>query len=159
MTYLQSSQKTSGGLAGGTGCLFCDKPAEDRDGENFIVRRGAHAYVILNLYPYNNGHFMVVPYEHVPSPELLPAETLTELMLLLNQGLAALRTMYTPQAFNIGMNIGTAAGAGIAEHVHLHAVPRWAGDTNFMTVAAGTRVIPEDPPETWQRMRAAWPQK
>lgn len=157
MTYLQSNDKTSGGNPAGAGCLFCDKPAEARDEENLIVWRGAYVYALLNLYPYNNGHFMMVPYRHVPTTEQLDAATLTELMVGLNQGLAALRAMYDPQAFNIGLNIGAAAGAGIAEHVHLHAVPRWAGDTNFMTVAAETRVIPEDLRETCRRMRAAWP--
>lgn len=151
MSYLQASSPAAGG------CIFCEKPQQDRDDENLLVRRGAAAYVLLNLYPYNNGHFMVVPYQHVNSPEQLEAAALTEMMVLLNQGLAALRSMYNPQAFNIGMNIGAAAGAGIADHVHLHAVPRWAGDTNFMTVAAGTRVIPEDLHLTCRRMRAAWP--
>ncbi|MGQ0600702.1 MAG: HIT family protein [Anaerolineales bacterium] len=153
MQYLQGSDTRESG----TGCIFCDKPAEERDNVNLIVQRGQKAFVILNLYPYNNGHFMVVPYTHVPSTEQLEADTLTEMMLLLNQGLGALRAMYNPQAFNVGMNIGVAAGAGIAEHVHLHAVPRWAGDTNYMTVTASTRVIPEDLRDTWQRMRAAWP--
>jgi ATP adenylyltransferase len=160
MSYLQSADKHSGGEAAdgpGTGCLFCDKPAEARDEQNLIVVRGQHAYVILNLYPYNNGHFMVVPYAHAPSSETLEPAALTEMMLLMNRGLAALRALYNPQAFNVGMNIGTAAGAGIADHVHLHAVPRWAGDTNFMTVAAGTRVIPEDLNITWRRLREAWP--
>lgn len=157
MTYLQGNDTSATERRGPTGCLFCDKASDDRDAENLIVHRGQNAYVILNLYPYNNGHFMVVPYEHVPSPEELGAATLTEMMQLMNQGLGVLRTLYDPQAFNVGMNIGRAAGAGIAEHVHLHAVPRWAGDTNFMTVAAGTRVIPEDLNETWKRMRAAWP--
>jgi ATP adenylyltransferase len=152
MHYLQNNAEVSGG------CIFCAKPGEGRDAENLIVRRGEHAYVILNLYPYNNGHMMVVPYAHVPSPEQLETATLTEMMTLLNHGLSALRRMYNPQAFNVGMNIGGAAGAGIAEHIHLHAVPRWAGDTNFMTVTAGTRVIPEDLRETWQRMKEAWPQ-
>jgi ATP adenylyltransferase len=160
MTYLQSnSQPQATGLLRNTGCIFCDKPREDRDAENLIVRRGRHAYVILNLYPYNNGHFMVVPYVHTPSSEQLDTPTLTELMLLLNEGLAALRALYNPQAFNVGMNIGVAAGAGIAEHVHLHVVPRWTGDTNFMTVAANTRVIPEDLRVTWRRLKEAWPER
>jgi ATP adenylyltransferase len=158
MSYLQSNpQPPATGLLKSTGCIFCDLPREERDAENLIVRRGQQAYVILNLYPYNNGHFMVVPYAHTASSEQLEAATLTELMLLLNQGLAALRKLYNPQAFNVGMNIGAAAGAGIAGHVHLHAVPRWAGDTNFMTVAADTRVIPEDLRVTWRRLREAWP--
>ncbi len=160
MAYLQSnSQPPATGLLKSTGCIFCDKPRESRDAENLIIRRGQHAYVILNLYPYNNGHFMVVPYAHTASSEQLDAPTLAELMTLLNEGLAALRATYNPQAFNVGMNIGVAAGAGIAEHVHLHVVPRWAGDTNFMTVAAGTRVIPEDLRVTWQRLREAWPER
>jgi ATP adenylyltransferase len=158
MSYLQSNpQPPATGLLKSTGCIFCDLPREERDAENLIVRRGQYAYVILNLYPYNNGHFMVVPYAHTASSEQLDATTLAELMLLLNQGLAALRKLYNPQAFNVGMNIGAAAGAGIAGHVHLHAVPRWAGDTNFMTVAADTRVIPEDLRVTWRRLREAWP--
>jgi ATP adenylyltransferase len=152
MHYLQNTNAETSG-----GCIFCNKPAEGRDEQNLIVQRGQHGYVILNLFPYNNGHLMVVPYAHVPSPEQLETATLTEMMLLMTQGLAALRAMYSPQAFNVGMNIGGAAGAGIAEHVHLHAVPRWAGDTNFMTVTAGTRVLPEDLRDTWRRMRAAWP--
>jgi len=159
MTYLQSNDNASaatGRLRGG-GCIFCDKPSENHDAENLIVQRGQTAYVILNLYPYNNGHLMVVPYAHVPSPEQLEAVTLTEIMALMNQGITVLRTLYSPQAFNVGMNIGMAAGAGIAGHVHLHVVPRWAGDTNFMTVAAETRVIPEDLTTTWQRMKNAWP--
>lgn len=151
MSYLQSGAPADGG------CIFCTKPAQDSDDDNLLVRRGASAYVLLNLYPYNNGHFMVVPYRHVASPEQLDAATLAEMLLLLNQGLAALRSAYSPQGFNIGMNVGAAAGAGIADHVHLHAVPRWAGDTNFMTVAAGTRVIPEDLRRTCLRLRAAWP--
>ena len=154
MQYLQSNNAETSG-----GCIFCEKPAEARDEDNLIVHRGKLGYVILNLYPYNNGHFMVVPYVHMPSPEHLDAATLTEMMLLMNRGLQALRAMYNPQAFNVGMNIGGAAGAGIAGHVHLHAVPRWAGDTNFMTVTAGTRVLPEDLRETWRRMREAWPSR
>ncbi|MGH2524978.1 MAG: HIT family protein [Anaerolineales bacterium] len=138
-------------------CIFCDKPAEDRDVENLIVHRGERVFVILNLYPYNNGHLMVVPYEHAPSLEQLDAPTLTELMLVTNQGLAALRMVYQPQAFNLGINIGQAAGAGIADHVHLHVVPRWAGDTNYMATIAGTRVIPEGLHETYWQVREAWP--
>lgn len=159
MTYLQGTDNAGSatGLLSGSGCIFCDKPREARDAENLIVQRGQMAYVLLNLYPYNNGHFMVVPYAHVPSPEQLEAATLTEMMVLMNQGLTALRTLYNPHAFNVGMNIGAAAGAGIAAHAHLHVVPRWAADTNFMTVTSETRVIPEDLKVTWQRMKEAWP--
>jgi ATP adenylyltransferase len=138
-------------------CIFCDKPAEQQDEANLIVRRGEQAFVILNLYPYNNGHLMVVPYAHVASLEQLEAPTLTELMRLTQQSLAVLRAIYQPQAFNIGINIGTAAGAGIAEHVHMHIVPRWPGDTNYMTTVSGVRVIPEDLRETYRLLHQAWP--
>jgi ATP adenylyltransferase len=138
-------------------CIFCDLPAAQDDAASLIVQRGARAYVILNRYPYNNGHLMVVPYQHVPSFEALDPSTLGEIMGLVNQALAALRAMYNPQAFNLGANIGSAAGAGIADHVHMHVVPRWAGDTNFMTAVAGIRVIPEDLQETYRLARAHWP--
>jgi len=140
------------------GCIFCEKPSENRDAENKIVYRGQKAFVILNIYPYNNGHLMIVPYQHVPSLEQLDTPTLTELMVLTNRSLAALRTAYQPHAFNIGLNIGAAGGAGIVAHVHLHVVPRWAGDTNFISSISSTRVIPEDLAETYQRLRLAWPQ-
>ncbi len=138
-------------------CIFCDLPAENDDAASLIVWRGRWAYVILNRYPYNNGHMMVVPYEHVPSFEPLALPALAEIMELTNQAVAALRNIYQPQAFNLGANIGMAAGAGIAAHVHMHIVPRWAGDTNFMTAVAATRVIPEDLQETYRLARANWP--
>jgi ATP adenylyltransferase len=153
MAYLRN-ETPSGNSAG---CIFCDKPAEHNDPENLIVRRGHLAYVILNRYPYNNGHLMVVPYQHVSTLEALGAPVLGELMLLAKQALTALRGMYHPQAFNLGVNIGTAAGAGIADHVHLHVVPRWAGDSNFMTTVASTRVIPEDLGETYRLAVQHWP--
>lgn len=138
-------------------CIFCEKPREDRDETNLIVHRGEHAFVILNLYPYNNGHFMVVPYQHVSSLENLDTATLTELMVFSQQGLKVLRAVYNPHAFNLGVNIGTAAGAGIADHVHMHVVPRWPGDTNYMTTVSGVRVIPEDLRETYRLVKNAWP--
>jgi ATP adenylyltransferase len=141
---------------GGSGRIFCDLPAQNRDAENLIVRRGQRAFAILNLYPYNNGHLMVVPYAHVPSFEQLDAPTLAEIMALTNQALATLRRMYNPEAFNLGANIGSAAGAGIAEHVHMHIVPRWSGDTNYMSTVAGTRVIPEDLRDTWRQAHDLW---
>lgn len=137
------------------GCLFCLKAEEDRDAENLIAWRGGRAFVMLNRYPYNAGHLMVVPYVHVPSVEDLPPETLTALMLLVNRSLAALRRAMSPDAFNIGANLGRVAGAGIAEHVHLHVVPRWEGDTNFMPVLADVRVVPELLAETYRKVRAA----
>jgi ATP adenylyltransferase len=153
MAYLRSENPSGSG----TGCIFCDKPAENRDVDNLIVHRGGLAFVILNRYPYNNGHMMVVPYQHVDTIQALEQATLTELMLLASQALAALRGMYNPHGFNLGVNIGAAAGAGIAGHVHMHVVPRWAGDSNFMTTTALTRVIPEDLAETFRLARQHWP--
>jgi ATP adenylyltransferase len=155
MAYLRKDETAD--EPGATGCIFCDLPAAGDDAASLIVRRGTHAFVILNKYPYNNGHMLVVPYVHASSLEQLDEPTLTEMMRLTNQTLAALRKMYDPQAFNIGANIGAAAGAGIAEHVHMHIVPRWAGDTNFMTSVNGVRVIPEDLQETYRLARAHWP--
>ena len=137
------------------GCIFCLKAAEKRDPENLIAWRGQRAFVMLNRYPYNAGHLMVVPYEHVASVEDLPVETLAELMLLVNRCLRALRRTMAPDAFNIGANLGRVAGAGIAEHVHLHVVPRWEGDTNFMPVLADVRVVPELLADTYCKVRAA----
>jgi len=120
------------------GCIFCTRIAESRDRENYILYRGERGFLILNLYPYNNGHMMAVPYNHVASLEDLDTETLTELMLLVNKGLAALREAMSPQGFNVGVNIGEVAGAGVAGHVHIHVVPRWGGDTNFMPIIRHT---------------------
>ena len=155
MAYLRNEAAAT--PPGATGCVFCDLPAAGDDAASLIVRRGTYAYVILNKYPYNNGHLLVVPFAHVPSLEQLDEPTLAELMRLTNQALAALRRMYNPEAFNLGANIGAAAGAGIAAHVHLHIVPRWAGDTNFMTSVNNVRVIPEDLQETYRLALAHWP--
>jgi ATP adenylyltransferase len=155
MAYLRNEAAAT--PPGAVGCVFCDLPAAGDDAASLIVRRGTHAFVILNKYPYNNGHLLVVPFAHVPSLEQLDEPTLAELMRLTNQSLAALRRMYNPQGFNLGANIGAAAGAGIAEHVHLHIVPRWAGDTNFMTSVNNVRVIPEDLQETYRLAKDHWP--
>jgi len=136
------------------GCIFCTRIAESRDRENYILYRGERGFLILNLYPYNNGHMMAVPYNHVASLEDLDTETLTELMLLVNKGLAALREAMSPQGFNVGVNIGEVAGAAVAGHVHIHVVPRWGGDTNFMPILADTRVVPELLDQTYERLRA-----
>jgi ATP adenylyltransferase len=125
------------------GCVFCTKPEEHRDAENFILYRGAQCYAVLNIYPYNNGHLMVVPYQHLPSIELLPPETATEIMALARRSVQVIRAVMGPEGFNIGINQGASAGAGIVDHVHLHVVPRWIGDTNFMPVIADTRVMPQ----------------
>ena len=137
------------------GCVFCEAAQADTDRENLVLLRGQRAFLILNRYPYNNGHFMSVPYAHVPSLEDLDAETLAEMMLLLNRGLAALRQAMYAQGFNIGANLGEIAGAGIEEHVHIHAVPRWLGDTNFMPVLGDMRVVPQTWYQTYDDLRTA----
>jgi ATP adenylyltransferase len=134
-------------------CLFC-RAVKQADGpENLVVWRSKHAFIILNLYPYTSGHSMVVPYDHSDSIEDLRPEVRAEMMELMAMLMRALRAIYKPQAFNIGANIGAAAGAGIAAHVHLHVVPRWSGDTNFMSTIGETRVVPEVPAETYRRLR------
>ena len=129
----------------------------EADAREYVVARSMHVYVALNMYPYNNGHLLIIPYAHVPSLENLPAEVLADLMLTTNKALAALRAAYNPHAFNIGANIGASAGAGIPDHFHVHVVPRWEADTNYLTVISGTRVIPELLSDTYARLRAAWP--
>jgi ATP adenylyltransferase len=151
MAYLRGEEPKS------EGCIFCIKPQSD-DAEVHIVRRSRLCYVILNRFPYNNGHLMVVPYVHVPTPEDLDAETVAELMRLTQLSLKVLREAYDPEGFNLGMNIGAAAGAGVAGHVHLHVVPRWSGDTNYMTITGKTRVIPEWLDQTYERLRPLFEQ-
>ena len=156
MTYLQSDEPKSTPTGG---CVFCTKAAiTEGDGlrKELIVARSAHVFATLNLYPYNNGHLMVVPYAHVPSMEAMPPEALSDLMLTTNKALATIRRIYNPQAFNVGANIGAAAGAGIAAHFHLHVVPRWGGDSNYMSVIAETRIIPDLLEDTWRKLREAW---
>lgn len=135
------------------GCIFCVKPEEDRDEENLILYRGARCFVLMNLFPYNNGHLMIAPYAHVPDIERLDAETLTEMMLTAQKSLAALRAAMRPDGFNMGINQGTVAGAGIADHVHFHVVPRWNGDTNFMPVLADTKVMPDYLQNTYRQLK------
>lgn len=152
MNYIQQQDKPDG-------CIFCNAANAAEDNlDNLVVARGERAFVILNRYPYTNGHLMVVPYKHEPSIETLDAETRAEMMELVNRALGVMRQVYNPQAFNVGINIGEAAGAGVAEHVHIHVLPRWSGDTNFMTSVAATRIIPEDLSQTFQRIHAAWNQ-
>lgn len=136
-------------------CVFCAAAASETDREHLVLHRGEHAFLILNRYPYNNGHFMVVPYAHVSSLESLEAPALTEMMLLLNKGLAALRAAMNPEGFNVGINLGRVAGAGIADHIHIHAVPRWAGDTNFMPVVGDLRVVPQTWLQTYDQIKNA----
>ena len=136
--------------------MFCLAPGWADFREHLIVQRGERAYVILNRYPYTSGHLMVVPFEHKPSLELLDALTRAEIIELASKFVQVLRDAYQPQGFNVGINIGMAAGAGIAEHVHLHIVPRWTGDTNFMSSLAQTRVLPESLEDTYNRVLEAW---
>jgi len=128
------------------GCVFCEKAAADRsrDRENLVLYRGQSNYILLNLYPYTTGHAMVSPYAHVARLADLDAESLKEMMTLAQRLEAALASAYSPEGFNLGINLGRCAGAGVADHVHLHFLPRWFGDSNFMTVVGETRVQPED---------------
>ena len=133
-------------------CLFCTKPQEP-DPDSHILVRGEHCYVMINRFPYNNGHVMVVPYAHIENLADLDRETSVELMELVQLSLEVLEEAYAPDGFNVGANIGAAAGAGVADHVHIHVVPRWAGDTNYMTTLGHTRVIPEWMHQVYQRLQ------
>jgi len=151
MDYIQDQPRASA-------CIFCEAWASRQDERTLLIHRGQTAFVILNRFPYTSGHLMIVPVVHLATLEAVPLPTLTEMMALTQATLAALREVYQPQAFNIGANIGEVAGAGIADHVHLHVVPRWAGDTNFMSTLAETRVLPEALDETFRRLRDVWPE-
>jgi ATP adenylyltransferase len=135
-------------------CVLCSLARdEERDEHNFVLHRAARNFVVLNLYPYTSGHLMIVPYAHEAALDSLDKETTDELMDLAKRAQAALREAYRPEGFNLGMNLGRVAGAGVAGHVHLHALPRWAGDANFMSVVGETRVLPEDLPTTYKKLR------
>jgi ATP adenylyltransferase len=136
-------------------CIFCDAAARKDDSETLIVYRGGKAFIILNRYPYTSGHVMIVPYAHVADLSACEPEALSEVMRLAQRVEAAYRSDYKPDGMNLGMNLGRAAGAGVAGHVHLHVLPRWFGDSNFMTVSGETRVHPEDLQTTYQRLRDA----
>jgi len=146
MTYMQNYNRESD-------CAFCLELARADGPVNLIVYRGPRAFIILNRFPYNTGHLMVVPYEHKPTLEALDLETRTEIMELSTLATRALQLVYRPQGFNLGVNIGTAAGAGILEHVHMHVLPRWSGDTNFVSTLSSTRVLPEALEDTYQRVK------
>ncbi len=137
-------------------CIFCTKPAAGDDRSALIVRRGEHCFAMLNAFPYNNGHLMVSPYRHVPSIEELDEPALLELMTMARESLAALRQAYAPEGFNLGINQGKIAGAGVEHHVHLHVVPRWGGDTNFMPVIGGTRVLPQSLDGSYEELTRAF---
>jgi ATP adenylyltransferase len=135
------------------GCIFCDKPAENRDEEHLILGRSERAYVLLNLYPYNSGHLMIVPYLHTGDLATLPPEIGAEVLALTQRSIRALTEEYRPQGFNVGMNLGEVSGGSVSAHLHLHVVPRWGGDTNFMPVTADTKVLPETLEQTYRRLR------
>ncbi len=136
-----------------SGCIFCEKPAQNKDEENYIFHRGKHCFALLNLFPYNSGHFMVAPYRHVANLEDLTEEETLELWKIVSIGIKILRETMNPHGFNVGINIGRTAGAGYEGHIHVHVVPRWNGDTNFMPVLADTKVIPEHLAVTYKRLK------
>lgn len=147
MAYIKNARKPAK-------CIFCVKPREWRDARNLLLYRGRHGLVMMNLFPYNSGHLLVAPYAHVKSLEQLPDEVSLDLLHLTNLSLNVLRAEIKPEGFNIGINLGRVSGAGIEAHVHLHIVPRWNGDTNFMPLFAETRVIPEHLMSTYRKLLA-----
>ena len=149
MNYVTSEKNKSG-------CIFCSAQDNDDESGALVAFRGEHAYVIVNRFPYTSGHIMIVPNAHSSNLQSLDPATRAELMELTAKGTEILQTLYHPQGFNIGINLGEAAGAGIEPHLHIHIVPRWFGDTNFMTAVGATRVLPEALEETTVRIRDAW---
>ena len=146
MEYIENNNQVDG-------CIFCVMQEIEDSPENLIAFRGVRAFVILNRYPYTSGHLMVVPFAHQPNLEGLDPETRAEMMELTTRCMTVLRKIYNPQAFNMGANIGEAAGAGVKAHVHIHIVPRWAGDTNFMSTVGDVRVLPESLENTFYRVK------
>jgi ATP adenylyltransferase len=136
-------------------CVFCDIASSAQDEENYVLYRGQHNYLVLNRYPYTSGHLMIVPFQHVASLAEAAVETASEMMTLARQAEEALREAYRPDGLNIGMNIGASAGAGVAGHIHLHVLPRWSGDVNFMTAISETRVLPEALDTTYRKLKEA----
>lgn len=149
MTYIQSHNRINE-------CAFCNELSKPDGPENLIVYRGQHAFLILNRFPYTSGHLLVVPYEHYPSLEDLDPASRAEIMEIACQAVEVLKAVYRPEGFNLGINIGETAGAGIVGHVHMHVVPRWGGDTNFMSTLGETRVIPEALEETYRKIKEQW---
>ena len=139
-----------------SGCLFCRVHAEtERDAPNWVLRRGTHALLMLNAYPYTNGHLMAAPYRHTADFASLTPDEMVDIFGLVQSGMRALSEVYRPQGFNVGLNLGEAAGAGIAEHLHVHVVPRWVGDTNFMPVVGDVRVMPDSLENSYAKIAAA----
>lgn len=145
-TYMQQKKDKSR-------CLFCEAAAKSADEETLIVYRGEHAFVILNRYPYTSGHVMVAPYAHVARLSQVDEKTAAEMMQLARRAESVLERAYRPDGLNLGMNLGEAAGAGVEQHIHMHLLPRWQGDANFMTTVAGTRVIPESLDDTYAKVK------
>ncbi len=145
MEYILDNSKPSG-------CVFCSKPKEDDDRANLVLHKGKRSFVIMNRYPYNNGHLLVTPYAHVGEMEDLSAEELCEMTMEMQRSIGILKKTMNPDGFNIGMNLGKAAGSGIDDHIHLHIVPRWNGDTNFMPVLSDVRVMPEHLDDTYMKL-------
>jgi ATP adenylyltransferase len=143
-----------GGTSNGSGeCFLCAKAAEDDDRANLILLRAERAYVLLNLYPYNSGHLLIAPYVHIGDLAVLDASVAAEMMSLTQCCIGALQRAYRPDGFNVGMNLGKAAGAGVPDHLHTHVVPRWNGDTNFMPIIGETKVLPESLDQTYDRLQ------
>jgi ATP adenylyltransferase len=153
MAYMDQPHRPA---PGGSGCVFCDKAASTDDVTNLVVHRGESCFVLLNLFPYNNGHLLIVPYLHTARLDALDSAASSELLSLATQAQAALGRTVHPEGYNLGMNLGLAAGAGIADHLHLHLVPRWNGDTNFMPTLADVKVLPDALEHTCLALRAAW---
>lgn len=137
------------------GCLFCELAGRQDDEANLVVKRGRRALVVLNLYPYNTGHAMIAPYEHTADFPSLAPETGAEVLSLCQEVVGALAAEYRPDGFNLGMNLGRVAGAGVPDHLHVHVVPRWSGDSNFMAITADTKVMPETLDQTYARVKRA----
>jgi ATP adenylyltransferase len=151
LKYVKGASDDAGGE-----CIFCAKPAEGDDEAALIVHRGERAYVILNKFPYTNGHLMVAPYEHLATLPELDADTVAEAMALAQQAMGILERVYAPQGYNVGFNQGRVAGAGVEHHIHMHVVPRWGGDTNFMPVLADTRVMPQTLEQSYEALAGAF---
>ena len=138
------------------GCLFCNKRRKKKDNKEFILVRGKKSFVLLNIYPYTNGHLMVAPYKHTAKLEDLDKEEMNEMMSLTQKAIKAIKKCMKPDGFNVGFNIGKIAGAGVKGHLHLHIVPRWEADTNFMPVIANTKVIPESLNSIYSKLKKHW---
>ena len=138
-------------------CPFCHRENQADDRKALIVHRARHCLIMLNAFPYTSGHVMIIPYQHLDTLDKLPAAAAQEMIALAQRMESVLRSLYHPDGINLGMNIGAAAGAGVAGHIHLHVLPRWIADSNFMTTVGETRILPESLETTWERLRAAFP--